>query len=162
MKVYVVKAPQGEYEDYQEPIVKVFLDKKKAKQYVKEENAKLPLEQAEKCQNCYFIWENPAQKGDKSLSDIRVRNGLSGGQFNCMICWEKDVLPTLAAKLEYYDPIEKTKLSKETIRNAQTFPQDYDFGSELAGNVCYICGMSVPPIMIKRLVTRLIESGLFD
>ena len=103
-----------------------------------------------------------AQKGDKSLSDIRVRNGLSGGQFNCMICWEKDVLPTLAAKLEYYDPIEKTKLSKETIRNAQTFPQDYDFGSELAGNVCYICGMSVPPIMIKRLVTRLIESGLFD
>ena len=40
MKVYVVKAPQGEYEDYQEPIDKIFLDKKKAKQYVKEENAK--------------------------------------------------------------------------------------------------------------------------
>ena len=63
MKVYVVKAPQGEYEDYQEPIAKVFLDKKKAKQYVKDENAKLPLEQAKKCQNCYFMWENPAQKG---------------------------------------------------------------------------------------------------
>ena len=63
MKVYVVKAPQGEYESYQEPIVKVFLDKKKAKQYVKEENAKLPLEQAKKCQDCYFKWENPAQKG---------------------------------------------------------------------------------------------------
>ena len=26
MKVYVVKAPQGEYESYQEPIVKVFAD----------------------------------------------------------------------------------------------------------------------------------------
>ena len=25
MKVYVVKAPQGEYEDYQEPIVKVIV-----------------------------------------------------------------------------------------------------------------------------------------
>ena len=62
MKVYVVKAPQGEYEDYQEPIDKIFLDKKKAQQYVKEENAKLPLEQAEMCQNCYFKWENPAQK----------------------------------------------------------------------------------------------------
>lgn len=103
-----------------------------------------------------------AQETDKSLSDIRVRNGLSGGQFNCMLCWEKDVLPTLAAKLEYYDPIERTKLSKETIRNSQTFPQDYDFGSDLAGNICYICGMSVPPVMIKRLVTRLIESGLFN
>ena len=63
MKIYVVKAPQGEYESYEEPIVKVFLDKKKAKQYVKDENAKLPLEQSEKCQNCYFMWENPAQKG---------------------------------------------------------------------------------------------------
>lgn len=62
-KIYVVKEPQGEYEDYQEPIVKVFLDKKKATQYVKEENAKLPLEQAKKCQECYFMWENPAQKG---------------------------------------------------------------------------------------------------
>lgn len=62
MKVYVVKAPQGEYEDYQEPIVKVFLDKANAELYVKEENSKLPLEQAEKCKNCYFKWENPAQK----------------------------------------------------------------------------------------------------
>ena len=41
MKVYIVKAPQGEYEDYQEPIVKVFLDKTKAKKYIAEENAKL-------------------------------------------------------------------------------------------------------------------------
>ena len=63
MKVYIVKAPQGEYESYQEPIVKVFLDKKKAKQYVKDENAKLPLKQANMCQYCYFKWENPAQKG---------------------------------------------------------------------------------------------------
>ena len=64
MKVYVVKAPQGEYESYQEPIVKVFVDKKKAKQYVKDENSKLPLEQAKKCQDCYFKWENPAQNGE--------------------------------------------------------------------------------------------------
>ena len=63
MKVYVVKTPQSEYEDYQEPIVKVFIDKSKAELYVKEENAKLPLEQAKKCQNCYFKWKNPAQKG---------------------------------------------------------------------------------------------------
>ena len=61
-KIYVVKAPQGEYEDYQEPIVKVFLDKKKAKQYVKEENAKLPLEQAKKCKDCLFKWGIRTQK----------------------------------------------------------------------------------------------------
>ena len=58
MKIYIVKAPQGEYESYQEPIVKVFLDKKKAKQYVKDENAKLPLEQADMCFKCLFKWDN--------------------------------------------------------------------------------------------------------
>ena len=57
MKVYVVKAPQGEYEDYQEPIVKVFLDKANAELYVKEENSKLPLEQAKKCRQCPYKWE---------------------------------------------------------------------------------------------------------
>jgi DNA (cytosine-5)-methyltransferase 1 len=41
---------------------------------------------------------------------------------------------------------------------ASTFPQDYNFGKQ---KVKYICGMSVPPIMIKRIVTRLIESGVF-
>jgi len=105
---------------------------------------------------------NNVQPTDRTLRDIRVRVGLTDAQFNCALCWEKDILPTIAAKLEYYDPIEKTKLSCETLRNAQTFPQDYNFMSDLAGNVCYLCGMSVPPIMIKRLMTRLIESGLFD
>ena len=54
MKVYIVKAPQGEYESYQEPIVKVFANKKQARDYVNGENAKLPLQQAKKCQNCDF------------------------------------------------------------------------------------------------------------
>lgn len=64
-KVYVVKHPQGAYEDYQEPIVKVFFDEKEAKLYVKEENAKLPLEQAKKCDECYFKWTCVGQKGKK-------------------------------------------------------------------------------------------------
>ena len=63
MKVYIVKAPYGEYESYQEPIDKVFLDKAKALKYIKEENIKKPLEQAKKCTECYFMWDNPGQKG---------------------------------------------------------------------------------------------------
>lgn len=43
------------------------------------------------------------------------------------------------------------------VIHAQTFPEDYDFGTAKAE---YICGMSVPPIMIKRIVQRLIESGV--
>ena len=65
-KVYVVKRPQGEYEDYQEPIVKVFLDEKKSKSYVKKENAKLPLKQAKKCNMCCYKWECIGQKGKET------------------------------------------------------------------------------------------------
>lgn len=52
MKIYIVKKPQGYYEEYHEPIIKVFADKGKAEEYVNIENAKLPLKQAEKCRYC--------------------------------------------------------------------------------------------------------------
>lgn len=60
MKVYIVKAPQGEYEDYCEPIVKVFADKAKAEEYVKVENDKLPLEQAKRCRE--YCWTKVCSK----------------------------------------------------------------------------------------------------
>jgi DNA (cytosine-5)-methyltransferase 1 len=61
-----------------------------------------------------------------------------------------------------YRGVEKTRVSCEDIINAQTFPQDYIFANRTRAEVQYICGMSVPPIMIKRIVTKLIESGVFD
>lgn len=45
------------------------------------------------------------------------------------------------------------------VTHAQTFPEDYDY---LNSKSEYICGMSVPPIMIKRIITRLIEQGVYD
>lgn len=48
--------------------------------------------------------------------------------------------------------------SDADVTHAQTFPEDYDFCS---AKVEYICGMSVPPVMIKRIVMRMIESGVF-
>ena len=65
MKIYIVKAPQGEYEDYREPIVKVFADKGKAEEYVKIENAKLPLEQADKCEECLWKWKMAFEHNDE-------------------------------------------------------------------------------------------------
>lgn len=65
MKIYIVKAPQGEYEDYREPIVKVFADKTKAEEYVKAENAKLPLEQADKCEECLWKWKMAFEHNDE-------------------------------------------------------------------------------------------------
>ena len=65
MKIYIVKAPQGEYEDYREPIVKMFADKGKAEEYIKIENAKLPLEQADKCEECLWKWKMAFEHNDE-------------------------------------------------------------------------------------------------
>lgn len=43
------------------------------------------------------------------------------------------------------------------VLHASTFPEDYDL---MGQSVEYICGMSVPPIMVKRLVAKLLEQRL--
>lgn len=102
-----------------------------------------------------------ATHDDLRIADIFKRCGEKERQFGTKIAWEENVLQTLIANLEYFRGIEKERISVEDIIHAQTFPEDYDFISKTFANVSYICGMSVPPIMTKRIVTRLIESGVF-
>ena len=96
------------------------------------------------------------------VCDVFVKLGQKERCFGHKIAWEENVLQTFTAKLEYTRGIEKERITEKDIIHAQTFPEDYDFMSERWSDVAYICGMSVPPIMIKRIVTRLIESGVFD
>ena len=79
--------------------------------------------------------------------------------FNHIISYDADVLQTIPAGHGcMFDYSTKERVSNKSMSNAQTFPQDFDF---CGINIEYICGMSVPPIMIKRIVTRLIDSGIF-
>ena len=100
-----------------------------------------------------------AKYSNKSLAEVLVDNNEKRSQFNEKIVWDADVCCTIQAH-GMYRGNDKTKLSLEDYRNAQTFPSDYKFDS--TSQAAYICGMSVPPIMIKRIVTRLIESGIFN
>lgn len=102
-----------------------------------------------------------ADEHDKSIADTRIRLGERGSAFQTYYIRPNMIMPTQRAKPDVIDLEQLTYVSKETIRNAQTFPIDYDFVNFTYANVGYICGMSVPPIMIKRIVTRLIESGVF-
>ncbi len=99
---------------------------------------------------------------DKSIADTRVRLGQKGSAFQTYYIRDSDVVMTLRSKPDVIDLSTIGYISWQTIRNSQTFPQDYIFMPNNEGNAGYICGMSVPPIMIKRIVTRLIEGGLFD
>lgn len=99
---------------------------------------------------------------DKRLGDTLVRLGEKEKFFNERICWEHNIVQTVAAGGGMYRGTERTRVSCEDIINASTFPQDYNFIHRTRNNVQYICGMSVPPVMIKRIVTRLIENGIFS
>ena len=95
---------------------------------------------------------------DKSMEDVLIRTeGKKNLGFNDKIVWDCDILPTIKASMSIYVAETKGKISNEDIIHSQTFPEDYDFGT---ANIGYICGMSVPPVMIKRIVLRLIESGV--
>lgn len=103
-----------------------------------------------------------ATKDDLRLSDVFARLGEKERCFNNKIAWDENVLQTILAKLQYNRGVEKERITEMDIIHAQTFPEDYDFLFDSWDHVSYICGMSVPPIMIKRIVERLMESGIFD
>ena len=99
---------------------------------------------------------------EKSIADVNLRLHNKNSGFQSYFIDDNSIIPTQRAKPDIIDRNAVAYISKETIRNAQTFPQDYDFINNTYTNIGYICGMSVPPIMIKRIVTRLIEQGVYD
>jgi DNA (cytosine-5)-methyltransferase 1 len=107
-------------------------------------------------------WLQKVQRDDKRLADVVVREGLPEKLFTHKVFQDHNVPGTLASNGDYYRGTEKTKISCEDARNIATFPQDYQFGSDSREAWQYVCGMSVPPVMMKRVVTRLIDQGVFD
>ena len=99
--------------------------------------------------------------GEICLHEACVRLKGKKSFFNEMILYDDRPCWTLRVKPSHYRYGTNESITKEDIIHAQTFPCDYNFINYSKSNICYICGMSVPPVMIKRIVTRLIESGLF-
>lgn len=120
---------------------------------IKEGIGKAPSEKA-------TILLNATKEKDTSLENAYQRVYGKKSWFTHVLCKDNEVMPTIVAGHScMWRYTEKTQCSNEDFRNGGTFAQDYDFKGQ---NVSYIVGMSVPPLMIKRLITRLIESGLFD
>lgn len=95
----------------------------------------------------------------ESIADCMQRvHGVYSG-ITHKLCDEEKIFPTQIAGHADMWLKSGNHPSESDVITAQTFPQDYDFGGQ---SVEYTCGMSVPPIMIKRIVNRLIESGVFD
>ena len=104
-----------------------------------------------------------AKETDRTLCDVSLRLGTGNKLFMKRIMKAYEILPTITASCltsqDILDFDSKTLISANSVIKASTFPLDYDFGSI---NPSYVCGMSVPPIMMKRVITRLIEQGVFN
>ena len=101
-----------------------------------------------------------AKQGDINLLRATKETLNKESNFSERVQWKKDVLWTIAAGGSdiWIENFGYCVNDGEMI-SASTFPQDYNFTNQ---KVKYICGMSVPPIMIKRIVTRLVEGGVFN
>ncbi|MBQ2395643.1 MAG: DNA cytosine methyltransferase [Bacteroidales bacterium] len=108
-------------------------------------------------------WIAKIEYGDKDLSDVGERcYGNPNKFFNYNIIYDEKVANTITAKNNNIRYDTGTYFSCEDTIRCQTFPSDYNFIENSWRNISYICGMSVPPLMIKRLVTKLIEQGVYD
>lgn len=109
----------------------------------------------------YYQVFSKANNNDRCIADTFVRLGEKRRAFQFYYIRSDEIIPTVRSVPEIIDLKEMSYISKETIRNSQTFPYDFDFLSNTYTNIGYVCGMSVPPIMIKRLVERIIDSKIF-
>lgn len=102
-------------------------------------------------------WEN-RQFGDKDQSCANMRmNGKQGG-FSSNYAYPDKICPTLTAKEDSLIHFEQPRyLGKSEVCSISSFPQDYNFARQLPH---YVCGMSVPPIMIAQVASQIWEQWL--
>lgn len=102
------------------------------------------------------IWQEQ-EEGDIGMSDIylRLEGRLVG--FNNNFIYSNKVSPTLIASGNSILFDEPRYRNKEEVILCSTFPLDYDF---LNQQPHYICGMSVPPLMIARIANEVYKQWL--
>jgi DNA (cytosine-5)-methyltransferase 1 len=87
----------------------------------------------------------------KSLSSVHPK----GSYFNYSKLHKDRVAPTVtAADGNMFHYREPHYLSNQAIIGLQSFPQDYDFMDQ---KVQYVCGMSVPPLMMKGVASEVVR-----
>lgn len=96
--------------------------------------------------------------GDFDLSNANYREFGKSGMFNIQYVYLDKVCPTLAARKSCLIRFDIPKyLSATEVCCISSFPQDYNFCGQKPH---YVCGMSVPPIMMAQVASRIYEQLL--
>lgn len=89
---------------------------------------------------------------DSSLKDAIFRETGKCKRFNERYIKDNKVCGTIAANGQFLRFDVPGTISDKDIITIQTFPQNYDFCGQ---PVQYVCGMSVPPIMMKKIAEQI-------
>ncbi|EAF3806747.1 hypothetical protein C1H96_11505 [Listeria monocytogenes] len=89
---------------------------------------------------------------DRSLGDITKRATGKASGFNTVLLQNNRVANTIASGSMLLRTDVAEHVTKEDIIRMQTFPSDYDFKG---APVQYVCGMSVPPVMMKKIAEQI-------
>ncbi len=104
------------------------------------------------------LWSKRIDSDLKFLHiNARVRNKPNTG-FGTTFAKPNKVCGTLTSKSDCYCDFETGRyLSSSEVVKIQTFPSDYNFLDNRPG---YICGMSVPPVMMAQIAHQIYEQWI--
>lgn len=115
----------------------------------------IPFEKVREPYGKAFPNENMAAKlmkyripTDRCLQDINKRVRKTGSGFTSPINHDDEPVQTITAGGYCFRMCDGLLMTDKDIISCQTFPQDYDFMDQ---NVQYVCGMSVPPVMMAKI-----------
>lgn len=115
----------------------------------------IPFEKVREPYGKAFSGDNMASKlmkyripSDRCLQDINKRVRKTGSGFTSPINHDDEPVQTITAGGYCFRMCDGLLMTDKDIINCQTFPQDFDFMNQ---NVQYVCGMSVPPVMMAKI-----------
>ena len=91
---------------------------------------------------------------DRWMADISKRIRRKDSGFTVPINHDEEPSATITAGGSMCRYVDGCLMTDRDIINCQTFPQDYDFMDQ---NVQYVCGMSVPPVMMANIAREVYE-----
>jgi DNA (cytosine-5)-methyltransferase 1 len=104
-----------------------------------------------------LLWDN-RQKGDLNQGAANERLFGKGSNFNQTYVYLDRICPTLASKESCLIHFEQPRfLGQSEVCCISSFPQDYNFAGQPPH---YVCGMSVPPVMMAQIASRIWEYWL--
>lgn len=87
-----------------------------------------------------------------NIGDVTEREEGKKSSFNTILVKKQKVPNTFASSSVFVRTDVPRQVSDMEVIRMQTFPRDYDF---MDADVKYVCGMSVPPLMMKGIASEI-------